>query len=309
MKRLVLRITDKCNATCKHCLYSDSPSGKLIMSELDIENYINKCKPSQCVIFSGGEASLYFKRVIHGIKYAKNLNISTWLNTNAYWGRDKVFSDFFSSELKKAGLDRVNVSIDAFHQEFINFDYTVNSIKSLIKAKIPKIKIFMTSFSDSKYYDDLNNEYYEKLKKIEGISFDIRSNTYIGRAIEKLGEYATPKPIDIVINEECSLEDSEGNLIPFSEFNYYTINPDGSVELCSDISLSGNLKYDDFNYIVSNENTLNNELVKTLKNKGVSGLLELGLINGYPKLDSYISKCQLCFDLRKYLNLNDNLLI
>lgn len=104
--------TLKCNIDCNICCFGDL---KKQMEELEptcseIENFIKKCKVS-FYILSGGEPTCR-KDLITIVKILKKYNKIVTINTNGL----KLVDINYLAELKKSGLDRVNLQFDGFNR-------------------------------------------------------------------------------------------------------------------------------------------------------------------------------------------------
>ncbi|MEI6297411.1 MAG: radical SAM protein [bacterium] len=134
MNRLLLQITYRCTSRCRHCIYCSNDKVGGALTAGDVERIIHQTRPRECVVFTGGEASLLPDVVISGIKVATSLGIESWLNSNGSWGKDPGFAKEYSEALVTHGLSRANISVDALHQEFIPVDSVLNAIRALHAA-------------------------------------------------------------------------------------------------------------------------------------------------------------------------------
>jgi hypothetical protein len=114
----------ECNAACRHCLYSCSPSrtGGYI-TKVKADEVCGLLREGGCssVHIGGGEPFLDFDGLVMLIqtlgKYGINVD---YLETNAFWADDRDMIRKHLSELKKVGADAFCISNDGFHAEFVD---------------------------------------------------------------------------------------------------------------------------------------------------------------------------------------------
>ena len=70
--------------------------------------------------FSGGEVFLQFNILANMIKYASSLGLRTTCTTNGFWATSYDVALEKLTTLKKNGLTKLGLSMDYYHQEFIN---------------------------------------------------------------------------------------------------------------------------------------------------------------------------------------------
>lgn len=144
---LRISITDKCNFRCKYCMPEDRVETLMNKEILTFDEIIKICKSAsqlgiQKIKITGGEP-LIREDVTDLIKFIKELPLikNVTLTTNGAFLYKKIH------ELKKSGIDSVNVSLDTLIKEKFNditrrnkFDEVIKGIKEAVKIGI-KIKI------------------------------------------------------------------------------------------------------------------------------------------------------------------------
>jgi len=89
----------------------------------------------------GGEPMLYPKRTIAIFSKASQLHIpSIAMITNGVWGRSKPAAEKLAEKLETAGVNKVNISVDAFHIQHMPLEYPMNVALALLKAGIEDVK-------------------------------------------------------------------------------------------------------------------------------------------------------------------------
>lgn len=123
-----LMLTYQCSAACRFCYYYCSPKASGLMSvDTAIQSWeglIRLAGDSAKVHITGGEPFLYFDRMAQILKQASRLGLTPLdtIETNAgAWNSPTELTDQLRF-LDDCGLDRLKVSWDTFHEEFIEID-------------------------------------------------------------------------------------------------------------------------------------------------------------------------------------------
>jgi MoaA/NifB/PqqE/SkfB family radical SAM enzyme len=92
------------------------------------------------VVFTGGEATLYFDQLVEGVRLAGEYGFVTRLVTNAWWASSIDRAYDYLSKLKEAGLQELNISFDQFHAPFLakygGFQNVINAASAAVKLGI-----------------------------------------------------------------------------------------------------------------------------------------------------------------------------
>jgi molybdenum cofactor biosynthesis enzyme MoaA len=113
------------------------------MDVKDAHNYLSeavKVADLKSFLVFGGEPMLYPTRAIAIFKKAQQLSTpSIDMLTNGIWGRDKEKAEGLANKLKDAGLNKLGISVDAFHLQHIPLEYPRNAAHASVKAGIEKV--------------------------------------------------------------------------------------------------------------------------------------------------------------------------
>ena len=114
-------LTYRCNASCKNCGTFSHPK---VSERLEIDRIISGISQASClnfgnVVFTGGEATLYFSDLILAIEHASNLEMHTRLVTNGIWALKRNKALEYIERLIASGLDELNFSMGDEHARFI----------------------------------------------------------------------------------------------------------------------------------------------------------------------------------------------
>jgi hypothetical protein len=130
---------NRCNASCAHCAVSSGPKEAHVLSEEQLIAAIDAaCEhdPEPKIGLSGGEAFLYFDRLCRIVKHASDKGAVVSVNTNGFWGKSLPAAVEKTRQIKKAGLARLVVSTDEYHQRYIREERVVNVIRACKKEHL-----------------------------------------------------------------------------------------------------------------------------------------------------------------------------
>jgi len=292
----------QCNAACRHCLYSCSPTrGQGYVGEQTAEEICRLLRRGGCssVHIGGGEPFLDFEGLIVVVRKLKRAGIKLeYIETNAYWAADAADHNKAKENLKRLlneGADCLCISIDPFHaeyvpygaplaladlcertgmnyflwkREFLNLLSRLESQKSHSRAEMEKL---------------LSRQYISNTARLYGIG-------YGGRAVNIEKEFGNCYPIESLSSESSPCR----NLLSTGHFHVdmesYFIPPRCTgirIPLVEAVDGIPEGKYPAF---------------RALYSGGVSALLRLALQHGFsPDKEGYPSGCNLCFHLRHFL--------
>jgi len=249
----------------------------------------------------GGEPMLYPKRVIAIFNKASQFRIPKIdMITNGIWGKNKATAEKLAMKLKTAGLNTINISVDAFHLQFIPLEYPRNAALASLKAGIEDIKwnvALIESINASNKYDKKTAQIQKTLQPI-----GIEANTFkivpAGRAIQNLRQYFQPT----TLYGPCEEEPLTGNTLTNPES--ICIEPSGSANICWNLPI-GNVKRLPLKRLITEYDWRRDPITRILVEEGPVGLLKLPEARDYQfQEEQYINKCHLCTEIRKTLKLD-----
>jgi len=303
LRRLEFTLTRKCNSQCVHCQAEASPSEKDVMPVEDAYNYLDEAaavSDLESFMVFGGEPMLYPDRVIAILERAEKLMIpEIEMLTNGVWGKNKEKAEKLALQLKRSGLNTVGVSVDAFHLEHIPLEYPRNAALALLKAGVKKVTwnvTVMESLNAQNEFDLKTNEILKMLEPV-GIEAHVHEIIPVGRAIQNLRQYLQPASLE----GKCEGDPFLGSAL--TNPDSICVEPSGEVDICWYLSI-GNAKKKPLSQIIGEYDWRKYPLIKTLVERGPLGLLKFNeKLSQQFETDQYISKCHLCTEIRKTLNL------
>jgi MoaA/NifB/PqqE/SkfB family radical SAM enzyme len=301
LRRLEFTLTTKCNSRCIHCQADASPARGDVMDVEDARDCLAEATAASNIesfMIFGGEPMLYPERVIPIISKAHQLEIPRIeMITNGVWGKDRGTAEKLAVKLKAAGLNEVNVSVDAFHLPYIRLTYARNAASALLKAGVETVRwnvAVIESIDAQNEYDRGTNQMLRKLGSI-GIEARIVKIVPVGRAVQNLSEFFLRSSV----HGPCEGEPLTGNTLTDPES--VCIEPSGSVDVCWHLSI-GNVKQEPLSRIIATYDWRQTLVTKTLVEEGPAGLVRLPEAHGFKIQESlYINKCHLCTEVRKIL--------
>jgi len=302
LQRLELTLTRKCNSQCIHCQADASPFRNDVMDVKDAHNYLTEATTVSNIksfMVFGGEPMLYPERTTAVFLKAHQLGIpQIEIITNGVWGRDKETAEKLAIELKNAGLNKVNISVDGFHVRRIPLKCPRNAALALLKAGIENVEwnvAVVESIDAENEYDKKTKELLKELEPI-GLDANMVKIMLVGRAAQNLREFFQRAPLD----GPCEGEPIIGNALTNPES--ICIEPSGAVNICWNLFI-GNAKETPLSHIISGYDWRKNFTIKTLVEEGPLGLLKPVKVHDKRfQKDQYVNKCHLCIEARKNLN-------
>ena len=127
---LTIITTNKCTAECAHCCMNSSPERTETLTWEQLESTLLQAFKEltlRVIIFAGGEPMLLGETLYKAIRLCKQNRVGTRIVTNAYWGANREHARKKLQELKDAGLDELNISMDDYHDPYIRQEAVKNA--------------------------------------------------------------------------------------------------------------------------------------------------------------------------------------
>lgn len=297
-------LTFKCTAKCRHCSYRGSPSR--INDHIKLNNAkswltdLVKTQPLDWLTVHGGEPFLYFDILKQILRKASELGIPRiGVITNAYWAINQEKTEQKLTELIDAGLNRITVSVDAFHQEYIPFERARTAIE--VSANLGFDKVWVDSYflnpKEIQSSSDLKtNLAIERLSHIQGVEVSRYRVDMEGRAAELL--IGQVQLSDNIPHGKCQFPFWLGG--DLKDPKVIEIDREGNVTLCPGLCI-GNTNETSLLDILDSYDYRQNPIIHVLAEEGPIGLLKLGEDKGLGITESFVDECHLCYEMRRIL--------
>lgn len=298
---LAISITNKCNASCKFCGVSACNSNskekslekevleKICKEVIEIESIKN-------IVFTGGEAFLYFNRIKSIIPLLKKGGKNVGIVTNGFIFKNMQTAEKMLNEIKNSGFSFLHISTDQYHLEYIDLNTIKNAILICKQNRIDvTLKIGMQRFDTT---------YVKIIEELDENIFNTSIQFYpimpIGRATSLTEEKFFSKPV-ADLNLSCKhfttlFIDERGDIYPCCFFK----RPKSMI--------LGNVRTNSIKEAISlaRKNKCYKEIYLCGFNKLVDNLIRNRIIS---LEDKYVDVCHLCnaiFGDIKYRNVLEN---
>jgi len=293
-----LILTYKCPAACEFCYYNCSAQSNGLMpieTALSAWQSLDQLTSGRTRIhITGGEPFLYFDHLAGLVAEAKRLKLTAphTIETNAFWATDRKTVIDRLKLLDNAGMNRLKISWDPFHAEFID----IEPVKLLAEtaAEILGPQRILVRW----------NKYLQQPVKIKGLSRRKRLEKYksamrdypvmfLGRAAGQPAELLAAKKPELLAAVNCKQA--------FLAAKGIHIDPYGNIfsGQCSGIIIA-NVNQTPPETAWKQFDPEKRDFVRTLFSTGPAGLLAQATAAGYKTRQLYADKCHLCTDIRQF---------
>ena len=297
-----LLFTYRCTIACKHCLFNCSPKQPNVCASLeDGVEFLRQLRSTDRVIhIAGGEPMLYYSRMLVICRVANDMGCAPhFFETNASWCVNDEITQKRYEELKDAGLQGVYISADVYHQVFVTPDRRFRAYKW-------GVEIFGRENVSA---GDFSMETLSEFRKIgldeELLKEHVKNNPpkLIGKAGE-MAKYVPKRSLEDLAYDHLwsSASEGEGCLPEFDPDRMWEIHVDpyGNIQTCCGIII-GNIHKKPLTEYMKDGFQNDNDLISIICERGPFGYLELAIQLGYKPENGYPQKCNLCWEVRKFL--------
>ena len=301
-----LMLSYRCNAACEFCYYHCSPRKGGLMS---VETCLAAWRSLKILAgaearihLTGGEPFLFWDHLVEILREGKaqNLGPVDLVETNGFWAtEDRLIAERLET-LVELGVQRLKISIDPFHQEYVDIE-PARRLAAAAKSMLGPDRVLVRW---EKYLEVGRASPLAGRAGTHDLPQTERDRGYVeayrdypfrfnGRAAGHLAELLASKPVEAFRGMSC--------LAGFLGAKGVHIDPYGNVfsGTCSGIVL-GNVHQTPLEKIWKGFDPGYVWLIGTLCERGPFGLLEKATIMGYQVLPAYADKCHLCTHVRRF---------
>ncbi len=293
-----LLLTYKCNCACRFCYYRCSPDKNgLIPVDTAIsawQSLRTLAGDNARVHLTGGEPFLYWERLLQILKQGRKQGLGKvdLIETNGFWATDEKSTSKRIETLDKLGMHRLKISVDPFHQEFIDIK-PVRILAEVAREVLGSERVlvrwrkYLDTPVDMKFMSPCNL-WQQHLQAIQ--EYPCR---FTGKAAGRLAELVAAEPVQVFESVNCKTN--------FLGAKGVHIDPFGNVfsSTCSGI-IVGNINKTPLEEIWKEFHPENSAFINILFSDGPYGLLERAMELGYKKAKVYADKCHLCTSIRQF---------
>jgi len=265
LNSLHILLTYQCNYECDHCFVWGSPQQSGIFTLNRLENVFQQALMVGSIdelYFEGGETFIYYPILVKAVRRANQLGFRTGIVSNGYWAVSVEDGRFWLEPLLRAGLDKLEISVDPLHGSTIVSDHP-----GLLAAKELGLAATALVTDHNEHQDDV---------------------MYRGRAAVKLTNGRPRKPWDSFTH--CPYE----NLV---EPDRIHLDPFGNLHLCQGIVI-GNLWQRSLLDILTEFQPDIHPIAGPIITGGPSQLVKQYQL---PHQAGYVDACHLCYTARTTL--------
>lgn len=203
---------------------NSSPAREHRLSYEQIENALRQlfANDIKVVVFAGGEPTLIGDDLLRAIAFCRLNGVVSRIVTNAYWASTLEAARTKCRELRDAGLDEFNVSMDDYHEPFIPLEYVKNAYNAAMELDFSAVVIANCMGPESMYtpeyldgHFDMSGMKMQRRFNVDGVSqhFErqeagklvVISNAYV----QRLG-----RGLDLIDESECATDVDMGSVPP-----------------------------------------------------------------------------------------------
>jgi len=300
--RAGLMLTDWCNASCACCYAGCGPDGRAWMTRdqaLGIWRDLIDASPHGCrVHLTGGEVFARFDDLLDLCRAARSEGLGPLeaVETNGYWAEDADTVTRRLSALDAAGMGRLTVSTDPYHQQFVPMR-RVRLLVEIAEQVLGPARVRV------RWRDWLSDGY--DLTELDGDQAAGVLAAWAAKGRDRLtGRAADGLDGEMVLKDASEYDDN-----PCKERilrgRHVHVSPTGDIwpATCIGIVVGNALDRSIAEIWADLDAGFDRmDVIGPLSVRGPVGLLEAALRHGFAlRAEGYAGKCQLCFHLRRHL--------
>ncbi len=290
-------LTYRCNCRCAFCYYNCGPDkGGLIPVDLALavwQSLQELAGEHARIHLTGGEPFLYWERLLEILQAGQKAHLGPvdMIETNGFWAQNEQEVAERLHGLSKLGMQRLKVSCDPFHQQFVDIEQ-VRLLVRVARRILGPERVLV------RWQEDLDGE------PLPPPGSDTYNRSYLNQSATRHPCRFTGRAADILTDQPhpLSLMQLQGACCPqsFLGAKGVHIDPFGNVfsGTCSGI-LVGNVTRIPLSQLWRDFNPLTHPIIKSLCMDGPVGLRKL--TNTPLSPHGWVSKCHLCTTLRRDL--------
>ena len=288
-----------CSSQCRHCVYASSPAWpKDYMDARTARTTFAALKSLGCssVHIGGGEPLLRPASLMEVLKEARNEGMGIeYIETNASWFTTPQAAEALLGQLLDHGVSTLLVSIDPYHNEYIPFAKTKGLLEACRTAGMGVFPWRMEFWDDLASFDDSKPHRLEEYAERFGADYPRHLMARYGlnmrgRALASFGRYLKKRPVMEILAESGPCAELRGTQ-HFHADLYGNFIP----QSCAGLSM----KVAD---LAAGADSGTYPYLSLLDGQGIRGLWDYARdAHGFKEKAEYAGKCDLCYDLRRYL--------
>ena len=302
IRRIEFMVTYQCTGSCIHCSAADvlnRPGKYLCVQEkeaVEAVKWLARNHPVTSVMTFGGEPLLHGDVVCAIHNAATEAGVAKrQLITNGYFSREEEKLREMAARLKRAGVNNLLLSVDAFHQKKIPLEGVRKFAEAVKKEEIKQFRLQPAWLVNKEHENPYNEETKKILASFAGLKIPVNQGNDIflaGNAARYLASYYETGETDLTVG--CgAMPYTE----PLDRITSVSIEPNGDVVACAFVI--GNIYRETMEEIVGRYDPYAREDMAALLQGGVAGLAAWAKSKG---MDTDCSGCYSACDLCRKIN-------
>ena len=291
----------KCASACRHCLYGcsgrwpdDYADSAATRANLSVIKKLGR--PS--VHIGGGEPFLHPEKLFTVLDVAREVGVTIdYIETNSSWVKDEAWTDDVLRGVRAQGVYCLLLSMDPFHNEYIPF---IKVKKLMAACRRTGLDVFPWR---AEFAEDLQRLDVHRTHTLDEFA-EAFGDGYIRNLINRYGPTERGRSLDLVrpyrrhLPADTILDRNETPCRELDSTSHFHIDLYGNYlpGLCSGLAIHR----EDLGQPVADDTY---PFLNALYTRGIRGLYELATQTAAFQVrpEGYMSKCDLCFHIRKYL--------
>lgn len=298
-----LMLTYWCSSRCACCYVYSGPGAGSADNEMTVDlavhcwrGLIDLAGERAQVHLTGGEPFVDFDR-LHAILHRAQQETLTGLEkveTNAYWCSDDEIVRKRLAALQQVGLTRLQISTDVYHQEYVPLEY-VRRAAAIARDILGDdgVQIRWRDYLDHPCLVDVRDP--EHRAQAFRQAYALRPERMVGRAADELAPLLEQRPWREFAERTCR----------DSFLNARHIHIDGAGHVfsgtCAGIIVGRIATELSLDHLWVQLDYRAHPLVHLLMTGGPTELVKIAEPLGFVPRSTYVNRCHLCFDLRRFL--------
>ena len=305
-----LILSYQCQAECAHCLYNCASQRNAWISSEDLTHALQvlaSLHPPIQVHLTGGEPFLRFPLLLEATQQAVGLGLRVYVETNAGWCISQELTHRQMSQLRRAGMEAILISISPFHAERIPLERTWLAIE-IAETVFGRGRVMVYQDQWRAPLQDLAGGGKLHLSAWEQAFGQEQTGRLLwdgyglipgGRSGYRLGYLRQGLPVEAFEHLTCQQD------ILFAPHSHFDLHGDYIPGFCGGLSLGSWKEFDQLQ--ASAREGDYPSLVRYLIDGGPFYLFKMAQADYSYKSRSegYVGKCHLCVDVRRHLKTQD----
>ncbi len=300
-----LMLTYWCNARCAFCYVYSSPDRGGEMSPgaaLELWRGLDRLAAAHGrtmrVHLAGGEPFGDWPRLLAVVRAARDAGLTRLekIETNAFWATSDNLTRARLEQLDALGMERLLVSADVYHQEFIPFD-RVRRCVAIARQVLGPRRVRVRWWDFFNHPTEIRRATPEERAAAYAAALARHSDRLTGRAADLLAPFLPRYPATEFRNQNCVSEVLHGGHVHVDAYGNVFPGTCGGIILGNAAARPIDALWADLAI-----HWPRNPVLSAVAAGGAFELMRRAILFGYvPLAEGYANKCHLCSHVRQYL--------